>query len=78
MAQVSALAGQLCLGVATALIVTPAAGFVRATLGGLTAPPRLLENLESAEHAFPNELRSGQEHRKDNQFLEGIGRNGVA
>ena len=37
-----------------------------------------LTNLESPEHAFPNELRSGQEHHKDNQFLEGIGRNGVA
>src|SRR5262249_133207 len=30
------------------------------------------------EHAVPNELRSGQEHHEDNQFLEGIGRNGIA
>ena len=34
--------------------------------------------MELGEHAFPNQLRSRQEHREDNQFLEGVGGNGVA
>ena len=50
----------------------------RETAAGFLFLRRYRRPARSAEHAFQNELRSGQEHHKDNQFLEGIGRNGVA